>query len=106
VPAYTQEWRAGSFYSILQRVDASGNACPSLHVAFAIFTACWMHRLLRRDGSGRAVRVGNWLWCAGILYSTLATRQHVAIDVVAGAALGALVAFWHLAWLLKPLCSE
>jgi len=34
----------------------------------------------------------NWAWCAGILYSTVATRQHVVLDVLAGAVLGALVA--------------
>ena len=46
--------------------------------------------------AGVLARVANWLWCLGILYSTIATRQHVAIDVAAGAVLGAVVAVCHL----------
>jgi membrane-associated phospholipid phosphatase len=38
------------------------------------------------------VRALNWIWCLGILYSTVATRQHVFLDVLAGAALGAVIA--------------
>lgn len=96
VPVFPLDSPRDSFFSILQRVDASGNACPSLHVAFAVFTACWMHRLLREMNAGALARAANWLWCVGILYSTIATRQHVAIDVAAGALLGAVVAMGHL----------
>ena len=66
---------------------------------FAVFSAFWFERLLRQMGAGRLVRAFNWLWCLGILYSTVATRQHVALDVLAGAGLGALVAAGHLRWL-------
>jgi len=34
----------------------------------------------------------NWAWCTGIVYSALATRQHVAVDVLAGLVLGVLAA--------------
>jgi len=30
----------------------------------------------------------NWLWCFGIVYSTIATRQHVLLDVIAGRSSG------------------
>jgi membrane-associated phospholipid phosphatase len=80
-------------FSILKGVDASGNACPSLHVAFAVFTAIGMGRVLREMGASPSWRGANWVWCAGICYSTIAIRQHVVIDVLAGAALGALIAF-------------
>jgi len=86
------EWPQSSAFAFLKSVDASGNACPSMHVAFAVFTAVWFARLLRQMGAGRLVRVGNWLWCLGILYSTVAIRQHVVLDVLAGAVLGAMVA--------------
>lgn len=86
-------------FGLLKSVDASGNACPSLHVAFAVFTAIWFARLLRQMGASRLLRALNWLWCFGILYSTVAIRQHVALDVFAGAALGAIVAAAHLSWL-------
>jgi len=92
------EPNAGAAPSLLylKAVDASGNAFPSLHVAFAVFTALWLRRLLRDLGAGPLSRALNWAWCAGIVYSTLAIRQHVALDALAGAALGAAVALTHL----------
>ena len=94
-------WSQYPAFAFLQSVDASGNACPSLHVAFAVFTAIWLGRLLRQMGTGRGACALNWLWCLGILYSTVAIRQHVVLDVLAGAGLGAVVAVvqWH--WLSK-----
>ena len=96
VPTSAQDWPRHSFFGLLQKVDASGNACPSLHVAFAVFTACWFQRLLGEMRAGGFARVLNWLRCLGILYSTIATRQHVALDVLAGAGLGTVVAVVHL----------
>jgi membrane-associated phospholipid phosphatase len=90
------DWSQHPAFAFLKTIDASGNACPSLHVAFAVFTAIWFRHLLREMGAGRFVRALNWLWCLGILYSTMAIRQHVALDVLAGAALGAIVAALHL----------
>ncbi len=88
-------------FALLKSVDASGNACPSLHVAFAVFTAVWFERVLRQMRASGLVRTLNWLWCLGILYSTVAIRQHVALDVLAGTALGAIVAAAHLLWLSR-----
>ena len=99
VPPVEVDWQQHPGFAFLKAADASGNACPSLHVAFAMFTAVWFEHLLRRLGAGRFARFLNWLWCLGILYSTLATRQHVSLDVLAGAALGAAVAVAHLRWL-------
>ena len=92
VPRPGVEWPQSSAFAFLKSVDASGNACPSMHVAFAVFTAVWFEHLLWQMGAGLPVRMCNWLWCLGILYSTVAIRQHVVIDVLAGAALGAAVA--------------
>jgi membrane-associated phospholipid phosphatase len=96
VPAPDVDASQHSSLAYLKAVDASGNAFPSLHVAFAVFTAIWFARLLREMGAGRPARALNWLWCAGIIYSTLAIRQHVALDAIAGAVLGALVAAAHM----------
>jgi membrane-associated phospholipid phosphatase len=93
------DWSRHPAFAFLKSVDAAGNACPSLHVAFAVFTAIWLGRLLRQMGAGNFVRAFNWLWCLGILYSTVAIRQHVVLDVLAGAGLGAVVAMMHLRWL-------
>jgi membrane-associated phospholipid phosphatase len=98
VPRFDVDWSRYPAFEFLHSVDASGNACPSLHVAFAVFTACWFARFLRQIGAGRFPRTFNWLWCAGILYSTIATRQHVALDVLAGSVLGATAAVLHLRW--------
>ncbi len=84
--------------AMLRGVDMSGNACPSLHVAFAVFAAAGLARELRAIGSPGWLRALSAFWCVGIVYSTLATRQHVVLDVVAGALLGALVALVHAGW--------
>ena len=98
VPEFAIDWSAHPSVAFLKRVDVSANACPSLHVAFAVFTAIWLARLLAEMACGRAWHALNWLWCGAILYSTLATRQHVVLDVIAGALLGAAVATVHLRW--------
>jgi membrane-associated phospholipid phosphatase len=96
LPRFETDWSRHPAFAFLKTVDASGNACPSLHVAFAVFTAIWLDRLRREMGAGSPVSALNWLWCLGIIYSTIAIRQHVALDVSAGAALGAIVAALHL----------
>ena len=86
----------------LKAVDASGNAFPSLHVAFAVFTVLLFGRLLREMRSGLLVRALNWAWCAGIVYSTIAIRQHVALDALAGMALGGAGGMLLLRALRRP----
>lgn len=96
VPAFGVDWSQYPSVAFLKAVDVGGNACPSLHVAFAVFSAVWLERLLREMNVGVPVRVLNWAWCFGIVYSTLATRQHVSLDALAGAALGFVVVALHL----------
>ncbi len=97
------DWSQYPAFAFLQSVDASGNVCPSLHVAFAVFTAIWLDRLLRQMGAGYGACAFNWLWCLGILYSTIAVRQHVILDVLAGAGLGVFVALVQLRGLVKRI---
>jgi membrane-associated phospholipid phosphatase len=96
VPAFEAGVATNPALSVLKGVDLAANACPSLHVSFAVFTGIWLARLLREVGAPLAAHYFNWLWCAGIVYSTLATRQHVVLDVVGGTVLGAVVAWLHL----------
>jgi membrane-associated phospholipid phosphatase len=84
--------------SLLQGVDAAGNACPSLHVASATFTAVWVHRLLQLTGARPMWFFVNAFWAALIVYSTLAIKQHVVIDVLAGAVLALAFAWPSLRW--------
>ena len=92
VPPAEIDWTQHPSMEFLKVVDLAANACPSMHVAFAVLTGIWLHRLLRDMRSGGWPLALNWAWCGGIVYSTLATRQHVVLDVLAGATLGALVA--------------
>ena len=75
-------------FKVLSGLDAAGNACPSLHVATVVFAAIWLDAILREMDAGRVAQGVSWLWGLGIVYSAMATKQHVAIDVAAGAALG------------------
>ncbi len=90
------DWARYPNMDFLKNLDAAGNACPSLHVATAVFSGIWLHRLLRRFGAPSWMQLINGLWCAGIVYSTIAIRQHVALDVLAGLALGVLAAVLSL----------
>jgi membrane-associated phospholipid phosphatase len=96
VPVTNIDWTKSPDVNFLKNMDASGNACPSLHVATAFFSGIWLHHLLRRFGAPLWVLAFNWAWCIGIVYSTLAIRQHVAVDVLAGLALGGLTAYLSL----------
>jgi len=88
VPSPDIEWGRYPGFGFLKTIDDAGNACPSLHVAAAVYSAIWLQTLLREMGRGTFVRTVNWLWCFGIVYSALATKQHVAVDAFAGAMLG------------------
>jgi membrane-associated phospholipid phosphatase len=81
--------------SWLKEVDAGGNACPSLHVAFAVFSGLWLERTFIEMRLPLVTRLLNVLWCGAIAYSTLATKQHVALDVLAGAFLGTIAGSIH-----------
>ena len=90
VPYSSSSWPADASLSLLHSLDAPGNACPSLHVATALFTALCLHKLLREMPSPDWLKTLNWVWCALIVYSTMAIKQHVMWDVVAGIALAAV----------------
>jgi membrane-associated phospholipid phosphatase len=96
IPAANIDWTRYPDVDFLKNIDASGNACPSLHVATAIFSGIWLHHLLRRFSVPWGLLLFNWLWCIGIVYSTLATRQHVALDVWGGLVLGGVAAYLSL----------
>lgn len=88
-PTLEADWSRFSSFAFLKSVDASGNAFPSLHVAFAVFSGVWTARVLRRVKAPAVLNFFNVFWCLAIVYSTLATGQHVLIDVLGGVTLGA-----------------
>jgi membrane-associated phospholipid phosphatase len=93
IPAPDIDWHRYPQFAFLKTVDATGNACPSLHVATALLSAVWFDRVLRGFGAPRWLVAGTWAWCAAIVCSTVAVRQHVALDVVGGLVLGGLAAW-------------
>jgi hypothetical protein len=98
VPAFVFDRTDLPGFVLLQGIDAPGNACPSMHVAIALFTAVWLDvifREMRMPGWARALNVA---WFLVIVFSTVAVRQHVVIDVIGGALLGAAVAIPSLVW--------
>lgn len=80
--------------AVLKGIDASGNACPSLHVATAVFAAFWLDRVWQAVSAPTALRWLSAAHCLLILWSTMATGQHVFLDVLAGLVVG-----WVFAWL-------
>jgi len=87
IPPSHVDWAQYPGLGFLKGIDAAGNACPSLHVATAAFACFWLDRQLRAYGFGRRSQGLNLFWCAGIVYSTMATKQHLALDVAGGIAL-------------------
>ncbi len=83
-------------FSVIQGVDAAGNACPSLHVATAFFSAIWIDHLFKELHAPAAARALNGIWFVLIAYSTLAIKQHVVLDVLAGMLLGGAFALASL----------
>ena len=111
-PPVLIDWVRYPALEFLKSVDASGNAFPSMHVSFAVFTAVLIASALRAVAAPVWLRALNWLWAFGIVYSTLATRQHVLLDVAGGVALGVMacaVTFYSRGmnsrekWLKRPV---
>ena len=102
-PDFAIDWSLYPSMQFLKSVDVSGNAFPSLHAGFCVLTAAVLHAQLAAIGAARWLRAGNLLMCAGILYSTMATRQHVALDAAAGAVLGGTVSIAYLGSLSRRL---
>jgi membrane-associated phospholipid phosphatase len=85
-------------FALMRGLDEAGNACPSLHVATAMFTALWLRHVLASVGAPAWLKGVNAVWFVLIAWSTVAVRQHVVLDVVAGAALGTVFAALSLRW--------
>lgn len=84
-------------YHRLILIDRPYNSFPSLHAACAVYAvlfAAYASSDTSRPHLRRSLLSLAWLWVGLILYSTIATRQHFAIDLPAGMFLG-----WLAQWL-------
>jgi membrane-associated phospholipid phosphatase len=77
-----------ALYGLLIRLDSELNAFPSLHCAFAVFHGACCYAVFSEVPWHRGIRWIVWVWVAGILLSTLLTKQHVLADAAAGSVLG------------------
>ena len=84
---------ATAAYRLLTVIDTPFHAFPSLHAAFAVYSALCATRILRELGARTIWRRAIWFWAFCILIATLLTKQHVIVDLAAGAALGFAVHF-------------
>lgn len=75
----------------LAAADGPLNALPSLHSAFIIAMTFLSQRIF-----GTKAFVPAVIWGGAILYSTLAIKQHYALDLLAGAGVGWMAD--RLAW--------
>jgi membrane-associated phospholipid phosphatase len=84
-------------YQLLVSYDGEVNVFPSLHIALTVFTLLFGYELMheRLGPRGRRffvlVAVG---WTAMISFATLATKQHWAVDLPAGAIVAWLAHLW------------
>jgi hypothetical protein len=77
-------------YALIISVDRAANSLPSLHAGLAVYSLLFGYRVAH-GALGRRGRValalGGSAWGALILYSTLATKQHWALDLPLGVLL-------------------
>jgi membrane-associated phospholipid phosphatase len=67
---------------LIYSLDAPYNCFPSLHVAYSFVAALACYRVHRQVG------IAAVAWAALIGVSTIYTKQHYVVDVLAGAAMG------------------
>lgn len=104
MPRLTPDSPSLPAFALLHHLDKTGNACPSMHVAVATFTLGRIDDVLRLTRSPRWLRMANVAWFVVICYSTLAVKQHVALDDAAGALLGLAFLVPSLRW--RPICRR
>ena len=97
-PTYVEatgiDWSQYPLIQFLKSSDVGGNAFPSLHVAFALFAARVLHSQLASIQAPGWIRWVNGAWCLAIVYATLATRQHVLLDVAGGMVTAWVAVHW------------
>lgn len=102
VPPANIDWAQYPSVAFLKNVDAAGNACPSLHVATAVYASYWLLGLLRELRLAWPIQALQIIWGVAIVYSTLATKQHVSWDALAGTLLGLTFAWASRRWDKTP----
>jgi len=94
---------ADVMFRVLVFYDAPLNCFPSLHVGLSVYTVLFAARV-SRDRLPPPARIGAivclWIWAAAIAFAALATKQHYAVDLPAGALLAWICHRWS--WRQHP----
>jgi len=77
----------GGVFQFADWLNLTYNYFPSLHVGMAVVCAVSFSRTARPTAA-----IFYWPWAVTIALATLLTHQHYVVDVIAGGALGAIVA--------------
>jgi len=91
-PVFSIDWSVYPGFALIKGLDAAGNAFPSLHVASAAFSALWLNRVFAKLDAPKALQWLSALQCSVIIWSTIATRQHVVLDAIGGVIVGVVFA--------------
>jgi membrane-associated phospholipid phosphatase len=83
---------APACYQFLASLDLPRNAMPSLHASLSVIAAIAVQfsRIFPRWTKPLV-----WLWVLTIFWSTIAIRQHVSLDLIAGGIIAAIV-WWRV----------
>jgi membrane-associated phospholipid phosphatase len=88
---------ADFMFRLLQWYDRPLNCMPSLHAALSVYTVLFAGDATRgcmTPSARRFVLSAGWLWIGLIAYAAVATKQHYAIDLPAGALLAGACYWW------------
>jgi membrane-associated phospholipid phosphatase len=96
---------AQGLYALVVRWDTPLNSFPSLHVALAVYSWLFARRLVATASPAVQVQpISLWGpqmlvalaagWTVAIAYSTLATKQHYAVDLAPGVLLALAAHLW------------
>src|SRR6185369_16616971 len=77
----------GPLLVFITRVDGPLNAFPSLHAGTLVYTLCLARRLFGQR-MNPTIATLLLVWAGLILFATLATKQHYAVDLLAGGLMG------------------
>ncbi len=84
-------------YQLLVSYDSEMNVFPSLHIGLTVFTFLFGYEILHKSLQPRGRRIFVLVavgWAVMVSFATLATKQHWAVDLPAGAVVAWVAHLW------------
>jgi membrane-associated phospholipid phosphatase len=92
-PTVEEQQRSNIYQYLILNVDGPENAFPSLHAALTAFLGYNLHQRVKHVSYSHTFRTALLLWIMVLLFATLATKQHLWIDILVGAPAGFITAY-------------